>query len=162
MTTVENSFTVSATDSSGSMGLNPSTGLRQWSSGGAGVVLDKHVARRTMTVVGLSGIALIHVLNLSTTMQELPYMGWLFIGLIVSSLVIAEGLMRTDDLRLWLAAGALNASLIIGYAISRTAGLPGDGGGDKGNWLEPLGLATLVIAGIVVLLSVARLTARRS
>jgi len=130
--------------------------------GTAGAVLDLQVARRAMIAAGLCGLALIHVLNLNATIHEVPYVGWMFIGLIISSLLIAEGLMRSDDVRLWLAAGGLAASVVIGYAISRTIGLPLDGGSDKGNWLEPLGLATLVLSGIVVQLSVGRLTSRRS
>ena len=45
--------------------------------------------------------------------------------------------------------------------ISRTSGLPGDHDDDVGNWLEPLGLASLLIEGIVVLLAVGRFAARR-
>jgi hypothetical protein len=56
------------------------------------------------------------------------------------------------DLRVWLMAGAVSAATMIGYAISRTAGLPGDDGEDVGNWLEPLGLASLLVEGVVVLL----------
>jgi hypothetical protein len=38
--------------------------------------------------------------------------------------------------------------------------MPGDGGEDIGNWLEPLGLASLMVAGIVVLLGVGRFSDR--
>ena len=123
---------------------------------------DQHVARRAIVAVGLFAIVLLHALDLPGKLAELPYVGWMFIGLIIASLVVAEGLMRMDDRRLWLAAGLLAASAFIGYAISRTVGLPGDLGGDKGNWIEPLGLASLVVEGIVVLLVLGRLTSRRS
>ena len=129
--------------------------------GRTGIVLDRHAARRVMTAVGLAGIALIHVLDLNAKLREVPYIGWMYIGLIVSALLIAEGLIRTDDQRLWLAAGALAAAAAVGYSVSRITGLPGDHGGDLGNWLEPLGLASLMLEGIVVLFAVARLSARR-
>jgi hypothetical protein len=70
-------------------------------------------------------------------------------------------MIRTDDLRVWLVAGVVSAATIVGYAISRTSGLPGDEGDDIGNWTEPLGLASLLVEGIVVLLVLGRLTDRR-
>ena len=104
--------------------------------------------------------ALIHLLDLQGKLDELPYVGVLFIGLIIVSLVLAEALIRTDDLRVWLMADAVSAATMIGYAISRTAGLPGDDGEDVGNWLEPLGLASLLVEGVVVLLVLGRLADR--
>ena len=90
----------------------------------------------------------------------MPYVGVLFIGLIIASLVLAEALIRTDDLRVSLMADAVSATTMIGYAISRTAGLPGDDGEDVGNWLEPRGLASLLVEGVVVLLVLGRLADR--
>ena len=85
---------------------------------------------------------------------------WRFIGLIIVSLVLAEALIRTDDVRVWLMAGAVSAATMIGYAISRSTGLPGDDDEDIGNWLEPLGLASLLVEGFVVLLVLGRLADR--
>jgi len=73
------------------------------------------------------------------------------------SLVLAESIIRTDDCLVWLTAGLIAALTLAGYTVSRTVGLPGDEGGDIGNWTEPLGLASLLIEGIVVLLAIARL-----
>lgn len=128
----------------------------------SGTGLDQHMARRAAMVIGLFGIVMVHALDLQSKIEELPYAAWLYVGLIISALVLAEGLLRKDDLLLWLACGALAASAMIGYTISRTTGLPGDGGGDKGNWTEPLGLASLVVEGIVILLVVGRLLASRT
>jgi hypothetical protein len=61
----------------------------------------------------------------------------------------------------WLAAGAVSAATMLGYAISRTSGLPGDNGDDVGNWTESLGLASLLVEGVVVLLVLGRLADRR-
>ena len=44
---------------------------------------------------------------------------------------------------------AAPAAVIVGYAISRTTGMPG-AMDDVGNWLEPLGLASLFVEGTVV------------
>jgi hypothetical protein len=122
---------------------------------------DTRAVRRAVTVVGLVSIALIHALDLKDKLAELPYVGALFIALIVASLGVAEALIRSDAQRVWVAAGALAAATMLGYAGSRTVGLPGDGGEDIGNWLEPLGLASLVVEGIVVLLAIARLSDNR-
>jgi hypothetical protein len=45
--------------------------------------------------VALLSIALIHLLDLQGKLDELPYVGVLFIGLIIVSLVLAEALIRT-------------------------------------------------------------------
>ena len=49
-----------------------------------------------------------------------------------------------------------------GYIVNRTVGLPG-ATGDIGNWTEPLGLASLVVEGLVAICGVGGfLAARRS
>jgi hypothetical protein len=58
-----------------------------------------------------------------------------------------------DNRNVWLAAGGLAAAIIVGYTINRTVGLPG-AMEDIGNWLEPLGLASLFVEGTVVLVAV--------
>src|SRR6478672_3393520 len=121
------------------------------------VAEERHVVRRGIAVVGLLSIALIHVLDLQGKLDELPYVGVLFIGLVIVSLILAEALIRTDDLRVWVLAGAVSIATIVGYVISRSAGLPGDDGEDVGNWLEALGLASLLVEGVVVLLVLGRL-----
>ena len=86
----------------------------------------------------------------------------LFAGLIITTLLLAEAMIQTNDLRLWLVAGALPAATILGYAISRTPGRPRDNGGDAGNWTGPLDLAFLLMEGVVVLLVPGRLADRRT
>jgi hypothetical protein len=123
----------------------------------APALVDRRAIRRAVAGVGLVGIALIHVLDLSGNLTELRYVGVMFVGVIFASLGVAEALMRCDDPRAWLAAGALAGATMFGYTLSRTVGMPGDGGRDIGNWLEPLGLASLLVEGMVVLLTVGRL-----
>ncbi|MEA2445578.1 MAG: hypothetical protein QOJ12_2870 [Thermoleophilales bacterium] len=107
---------------------------------------------RSLAVVGLSGMALIHLLDVQSKFQELPYMGVMYVGLIVSSVVLAGLLIRSSDRRVWLAAALLPAVVILGYTLTRTTGLPQDSG-DIGNWSEPLGIASLFVEGLVVALS---------
>src|SRR5690348_12652570 len=101
----------------------------------------EHAARevvvRAVAAVGLAGIALIHLLDAIGKFHETPYMGWMYIGLILSSLALAATLIRANLREAWVAAIALPASAIAGYALTRTVGLP-QAHGDIGNWSEPL------------------------
>ena len=124
-------------------------------------LIDRHVLRRGLASVALLGVAVVHVLDLQGKLEELAYVGVLFIALIVACLVLTEALTRTDDRRIWLATGAIAALTLLGYAISRTTGLPGDHDEDVGNWLEPLGLTSLCVEGFLVLLVIARLADQR-
>jgi hypothetical protein len=116
----------------------------------------EHLARdfvtRAVGVVGLCGIALIHLLDSIGKFKETPYVAWLYIALMAGSVVVAAGLVHSRDRRLWLAAGLLAASAIAGYVLSRTVGLP-NATEDVGNWTEPLGLASLFVEGAVVAVS---------
>ncbi len=118
---------------------------------------DRNLGRRIVAVMCLVGIALVHLLDLEDKMSEVPYIGVLFIGLIVAALILAEMLIRRDHPLAWLAAGALAASVIAAYALSRSVGLPGEGGEEIGNWTEGLGLASLLLEGALVWLVAVRM-----
>jgi hypothetical protein len=122
--------------------------------------LEEHVVQRASAVVGLGGIALVHLLDVEDRLTEVPYIGWLFVALIGVSLGLAAALIRSDDRRVWLAAGLMAGATIGGYVITRTVGMPNDGGADIGNWTEPLGMASLMIEGVVVALAFSRLAAK--
>jgi hypothetical protein len=55
--------------------------------------LEDPVAR-AVAVVGLAGVALIHVLDAHDTFVEAPYKGWLYVGLMAGTLVTAGVLLR--------------------------------------------------------------------
>ena|SRR5437763_859237 len=111
---------------------------------------------RTLGVIGLSGIALVHLLDLPGKFSEVPYMAWMYVALILGSVALAAVLIRDDDPRAWAAAAALAASVVTGYVLSRTVGLP-QSSDDIGNWGEPLGIASLFVEGAVVAVSGAAL-----
>ena len=114
---------------------------------------------RTLAIVGLAGVALIHLLDAPGKFTETPYLGWMYVGLIAACLLVAGALVRTSDRRAWAAAAALPASAIVGYVLTRTTGLP-QAMGDVGNWSEPLGIASLFVEGSLVALSGAVLASR--
>jgi len=117
----------------------------------------KHPARRAVAAAGLLGIALIHLLDLPGKLDETRYLGYAYIGLIAASVVLAELLIRRDDRRVWAATAGLAALVLIGFVVNRTVGLP-RAMEDIGNWLEPLGLASLFVEGSVILLAIPPLT----
>ena len=117
---------------------------------------------RSAAVVGLAAMAVIHLIDAATgKFKETPYIGWMYMGLIVSALALAALLIRSSDRRAWIAAGALSALAFIGYVLSRTTGLP-QATGDIGNWTEPLGLASLFVEGSLVALCGGMLLSRRA
>jgi hypothetical protein len=118
------------------------------------------VIARMVAIAGLGGIALVHVLQAPDAFTETTYLGILFVGAIVTSLVLAAILTQTSDDRAWAAAGGLGALILLGYFLSRTSGLP-DASNDVGEWTEPLGLASLVAEGLVVCVTTGVLVARR-
>ncbi len=122
-------------------------------------VPSRDTARRAVTATGLLGIALIHLLDLPGKIHETPYLGVAYLGLIVASLVLAEALLRHDDRRIWTASAGLALAVMVGFVINRTVGMPG-ATEDIGNWLEPLGLASLFVEGAVTLLALGGLRRR--
>lgn len=122
-----------------------------------------HLAARAVASAGLFGVALIHLLDLPGKIKETPYLGVAYIGLIAASVVTAALLMMRDDKRTWMVSAGIAVATVVGFVLNRTVGMP-SAHGDIGNWLEPLGLASLFIEGIVVLVSglvLGELTARR-
>lgn len=109
-----------------------------------------------LTIAGVIGIAWVHFLDLSGKMEETPYLGWAYIGLIAGC-VAAVVLLARRDRRGFLLAGGLAAATIVGYCLSRTTGLPA-ATDDIGNWTESLGVWSLVFEGTVVAVSCAALT----
>jgi hypothetical protein len=111
-----------------------------------------HVAARALGAAAVTGVALIHFVDLFDKFKETPYVGLLFLGLIAGSLWAARRLVLVGDNPGWLVAGGLAAATVAGYTLSRTVGLPA-ATDDVGNWGEALGLASLFVEGALVLLS---------
>ncbi|HEY6891309.1 MAG TPA: hypothetical protein VI300_26120 [Solirubrobacter sp.] len=120
----------------------------------------REIVTRSVAAVGLAGIALIHLLDSLGKFQETPYMGWMYVGLMLSCLALAATLLHTHAREAWLATIALPASAIVGFVLTRTTGLP-QAHGDVGNWSEPLGLAALFVEGTVIAIAGYALAALR-
>lgn len=107
------------------------------------------IARRGALAVGLVAVAVIHLADLPGKMEEVPYIGWMYVGLMAAALVLAELVLVRPGRLVMLAAAALSASTILGFALTRTTGLP-NATDDIGNWTEPLGLISLLVEAVVV------------
>lgn len=114
--------------------------------------LARDVITRATAVVGLAGIALIHLLDAVGKFSETPYIAWMYIGLILGSLGAAGLLIGSRSKAGFVGAAVLAVGAIAGYVLNRTVGLP-QASGDIGNWAEPLGMAALFVEGCVVAVS---------
>jgi hypothetical protein len=112
----------------------------------------RHTALRGLGFGGLLGIALIHLLDVVSKMNETPYLGVMYVGLMISCVAVAFALLHTGSARAWAAGGLLAAATLTGFILSRTTGLPSSSG-DIGNWSERLGLASMFVEGMFVVLS---------
>jgi hypothetical protein len=83
-----------------------------------------------------------------------PYLAVAYVFLIVAALVIMERIIRGGVLIDYLASIGLGLAIILAFVVNRTVGMPG-ATDDIGNWLEPLGLLSLVVEGFVVWQAVA-------
>jgi hypothetical protein len=108
---------------------------------------------RAVVVLGLLGVALVHFLDLFGKFRETPYLGGAYVALIVACLVVAFALAQRGSAIAWSATAVVAVLPFLGYVISRTAGLPA-ATDDIGNWMEPLGLASLFVEGLVALVGV--------
>lgn len=105
--------------------------------------------RRGITALGLLAIAAVHILDLPSKWQEVRYLGVGYVVVIITSLVLAERLITKKNIMDFYIATLLSAGVIAGFTLTRTVGLPG-AMDDRGNWLEPIGLVSLIVEALVV------------
>jgi hypothetical protein len=126
---------------------HPANGQATGSGAIARAVQDAAV--RATTAVGLGAIAVIHAVDSVGKWTETRYLFWVYMALIAGCVVTAAAVLFHRSRAALLAAAGLAATVIAAYVLDRTVGLP-SATGDIGNWLEPLGLASLVVEGFVV------------
>ena len=104
----------------------------------------KHHNRQIATVLGLAGIAVIHILDLPGKFAETPYLAWGYVGIIGFAAFLIERLLTEKRSVDYLMSSVLSVAVLIGFVVNRTIGMPG-ATGDIGNWLEPLGFLSLFV-----------------
>jgi hypothetical protein len=121
--------------------------------------VDPGLARllaRGVAITALSGIALVHLVQLPDTAHAMPGLAVLFGLLALTVAGLASALVHSDTPRLWQATALTSAAALVGYVLTRSTAVPLDNG-DVGNWLEPLGLAALFIETALLALCCYRL-----
>ncbi len=113
---------------------------------------------RVIGALLMLGIAVIHYLDLGDKLTEVPYIGYLYLALIAGS-IVAAGLLFYRPRTGWTLGGTLALLTFIAYCVNRTVGMP-NAMDDIGNWGEPLGVASLVVEGLMVVLSAVMLSRR--
>jgi hypothetical protein len=106
---------------------------------------------RPLMALGVAGVGLIHVLDFPNQVRTVPWLAVTYVPVIVASVIVAAGLVvRPAPYRLAAVVVALMPAAA--FVVSRTVGLPGDAV-DRGNWGDPLGLASLFVEIAVVALA---------
>ena len=109
-------------------------------------------AGRAVGVLLLLSVGLVHLLDAPDTYHDTRYVFWLYVALMAGTLVVGGWLLLTGAAWAWAAAGALAALVLVAFVLSRTTGLPSSDD-DIGDWVDPLGLASMWLEAALVLLS---------
>lgn len=114
------------------------------------------VILRAVGALGCLAIAAIHIIDQGGVpgAKDPEYVQILYYLLEVAG-VLAAGLLLTNFAkRGWILSLGVAAGPILGYVLSRGPGLP-DYRDDIGNWAEPLGVLSLVVEGILLVITAA-------
>ena len=104
----------------------------------------------------MAAIAVIHILGAPGTFEGVKYIFWLYIAIIVGAIPFSILLLQWSSRLAWVGPALLAAGPLIRFLLTRSIGVPGDSD-DIGNWLEPLGLASMFVEVAVLSLSLVRL-----
>lgn len=85
--------------------------------------------------------AVTHLLLVPEHLEEVPYMGFLFLIGSVALLVAAAGLARRNPVPAWLLGTVVSGGMVLGFALSRTVGLPDY---QEEGWEPPYGVLCMV------------------
>jgi hypothetical protein len=92
-------------------------------------------------------VGLIHLIGAPEDLEEAPYQGLLFLANSFGAISAAIGIYRGRSWG-WGLGALISVGAFGGYVISRTIGLPGLPVEEE--WLEPLGLLSMVVEALFV------------
>ena len=92
-------------------------------------------------------VGLIHLINSPEDLEEGSYTGLLYLANFFGAVLAAIGIYRGGSWG-WNLGALVSVGAFAGYVISRTIGLPGLAVEDE--WLEPLGLLSMVVEALFV------------
>ena len=116
---------------------------------------ESELGRGKLVPAGLVGagitlivvVGLIHLIDAPEDLEEGSYLGFLFLANFLGALVASVGIYRGNRWG-WVLGLLVAGGAFAGYVISRTAGLPGLPAEDE--WLEPLGVLSLIVEVLFV------------
>jgi hypothetical protein len=111
-------------------------------------------------IAGLAGMIAIHATELAGKVDEVAYLGFGYLALIVAGFVAIVMLAVGDRRRGWTLAGLTAGATLVGYVLTRTTGLPLSHD-DVGNWGETLAVWAMGVELAVVGLSAVALSRPR-
>jgi hypothetical protein len=108
-----------------------------------------HSSVRWMLAVAAIVAATAHLPVIAPHLDEAPYMGVLFVVLTAACFALAAVVLFRDSRAVYLASALTCGLAVVGYAATRLVSFPmlAD---DVGNWLEPLGVVSIVSELVVV------------
>src|SRR5215208_6213058 len=112
---------------------------------GRGALLPAGLVGAGISLIVVLG--LIHLINSPEDLEEGSYTGLLYLANFVGALAAAIGIYRGRSWG-WSLGALVSVGAFVGYVISRTVGLPGLPVEEE--WLEPLGLLSLLVEALFV------------
>lgn len=110
-------------------------------------------AVRAVAAIGLIAVGLIHVLEIQGQLSGATWLTTGFVLLAACAPVAGLWLLARPSSVAWGFSGLVCLLAAGGYILTRSVPIPGDLD-DRGNWLEPLGVAALFTEGIVTILAI--------
>jgi hypothetical protein len=108
-------------------------------------------------LIGASG--LIHLIEGPEYLQEVRYIGLLFVASVVGALLAAFGIARGERWG-WMLGVLVAGGSIAGYLLSRSIGLPDFRENTWQAFAEPLGLLSLLVEGLFLVVAARALAVR--
>ena len=130
----------------------------QGQQSGSDQIPTEHLARG-VGAIALATVAVIHVIDLPSTLRETPFIGYGYFVLIAAALLGAGMLLTASEPRVWVLVDLIAFGAITAYVLSRTSGLPTDTG-DIGNW-NCAGIAAISTETLLILLAIWQMQPQR-
>jgi hypothetical protein len=112
------------------------------------------IVARAVGALALAALAVIHVVDLPTTLGPTPLVGAGYFAIIAAAVVTGGVMITRSHWLAWAATAGVATLAMGGYVLTRavSGGFLGDHT-DVGNWRCPLGLAALSVETILILLT---------
>lgn len=110
---------------------------------------NKHLHLLAIILILAAGI--LHYVTAAEEYSKARYMGVLFLANFLGSLISAFGISRRKLGWGWMLGVVIAAGSIVGYVLSRTAGMPGM---EVEEWYDPIGIPALIAEALFLLVFV--------